>query len=73
LNYRGIDIVGKVAIGICTISMIPFALFCILGASKVDPKRWLDQPEGGFWGVDWRLLLNTFFWNINFWVSLTLL
>jgi amino acid transporter len=73
LNYRGLDIVGKVAIGICTISMIPFALFCILGASKVDPKRWLDQPEGGFWGVDWRLLLNTFFWNINFWVSLTLL
>jgi amino acid transporter len=69
LNYRGLDIVGKVAIVICLVSLFPFVLFCIIGATKVNPQRWLDQPEGGFWGVNWRLLLNTFFWNINFWES----
>lgn len=69
LNYRGLDIVGKVAIVICLLSLFPFVLFCIIGATKVNPSRWLEQPEGGFWGVNWRLLLNTFFWNINFWVS----
>lgn len=69
LNYRGLDIVGKVAIAICLMSLLPFVLFCIFGAAKVNPARWLEQPEGGFWGVNWRLLLNTFFWNINFWVS----
>lgn len=69
LNYRGLDIVGKVAIVICLVSLVPFVLFCVLGASKVVPSRWLQAPAGGFWAVDWRLLLNTFFWNINFWVS----
>lgn len=68
LNYRGLDIVGKVAIVICLVSLMPFVLFCFFGAFKVNPARWLERPEGGFWAVDWRLLLNTFFWNINFWV-----
>jgi hypothetical protein len=26
-------------------------------------------PESGLKGVNWRLLLNTFFWNINYWES----
>lgn len=69
LNYRGLDIVGKVAIVICLVSLIPFVIFCVVGAFKVQPKRWLDRPTGGFWAVNWRLMLNTFFWNINFWVS----
>jgi amino acid transporter len=69
LNYRGLDIVGNVAIVVCLVSLMPFAVFCILGVSHVDPTRWLQAPEGGLAGVDWRLLLNTFFWNINFWES----
>lgn len=68
LNYRGLDIVGKIAIVICLMSLLPFVIFCVIGAFKVNPNRWLEMPPGGFWGVDWRLLLNTFFWNINFWV-----
>ncbi len=71
LNYRGLDIVGSVAIAICLISLMPFVVFCVVGAFKVDPSRWVQTVPGGFWGVDWRLLLNTFFWNINFWVSLS--
>mmetsp|Transcript_5955 Transcript_5955/g.8361 ORF Transcript_5955/g.8361 Transcript_5955/m.8361 type:complete len:627 (-) Transcript_5955:35-1915(-) len=69
LNYRGLDIVGAMAIGICLLSMLPFAVFCVLGAFKVQPARWLQTPVGGIAAVDWRLLLNTFFWNINFWDS----
>jgi amino acid transporter len=69
LNYRGLDIVGSVAIVICLVSLVPFIVFCVVGAFKVDPSRWTETVPGGFWGVDWQLLLNTFFWNINFWVK----
>jgi amino acid transporter len=51
------------------LSLLPFIIFCVMGARKVDPAKWLIVPTGGFRGVDWRLLLNTFFWNINFWES----
>lgn len=69
LNYRGLDVVGAMAVGICLLSMLPFAIFCLLGSFKVKPERWLSGPATGLVGVDWRLLLNTFFWNINFWDS----
>ena len=69
LNYRGLDIVGNVAIVICLVSLLPFIVFCVIGSTKVQPERWFVTPPGGFVGVDWKLLLNTFFWNINFWVS----
>lgn len=65
----GLDIVGNVAIVICLVSLMPFVVFCVLGAAKVQPARWLVGPELGIAGVNWRLLLNTFFWNINYWVS----
>ena len=69
LSYRGLDVVGNVAIVVCLLSLMPFLVFCLLGSFKVDPARWLVAPPGGWRGVDWRLLLNTFFWNINFWES----
>lgn len=69
LNYRGLDIVGKLAIAICLLSLMPFIVFCVIGATKVDPTRWFIAPPGGIYGVNWSLLFNTFFWNINFWVS----
>jgi hypothetical protein len=71
--------------------LLPFAVFSILGASKVDPSNWLlgpnvakgnddandtgdtqspaDDGQGGVdgsWGdVNWRVLLNCLFWNVN--------
>jgi amino acid transporter len=69
LTYRGLDVVGNVAILVCLLSLMPFAAFCVLAAPRVDPSRWALAPAGGWRGVDWRLLLNTFFWNINFWES----
>jgi amino acid transporter len=69
LSYRGLDVVGNVAIIVCGLSLLPFLVFCVIGSFKVKPSRWLETPPGGFWAVDWRLLLNTFFWNINYWES----
>eukprot|EP01041_Mallomonas_annulata_P006894 gene6894-13989_t len=69
VNYMGLDVVGKTAIVVCVLSMIPFVLFCIIGAFSVQPHRWTVQPPDGFTGVNWRLFLNTFFWNINYWES----
>ena len=69
LNYRGLDIVGKVAIMLCAFTMLPFIVFCLLGAGKLQPERWYVQPEEGWRGIKWNLFLNTFFWNINYWDS----
>ena len=69
LNYRGIDIVGNFAIVLCLLTLLPFVVFCLCGLPFVDPTRWMQAPPGGFWAVDWQLLLNTFFWNINYWVG----
>ena len=32
---------------ICLLSLLPFVVFCIYGAFKVDPKRWLETPTDG--------------------------
>jgi len=69
LNFRGLDVVGKVAIIICACSLAPFVVFCVIGSFKVETSRWLEGPPGGFDAINWRLLLNTFYWNINFWDS----
>lgn len=69
LNYRGLEIVGKLLIIICIVSMFPFLLFCLIGLFKVNPKRLLVTPVNGINGVNWRLFLNSFFWNINYWES----
>lgn len=41
----------------------------LIGLPYVKVSRWFGTKPGGFAAVDWRLLLNTFFWNINFWES----
>lgn len=69
LNYRGLDLVGKFSMVLCVLTLLPFLVFCLCGVPHVDPQRWLIVPAGGFWAVDWQLLLNTFFWNINYWES----
>lgn len=106
LTYRGLDVVGNLALYLSVISLTPFVAFCIVGAFHVQPDRWLHGPtldptmcatdytssidtgsagtvaeasaslsnDGGvcygtYADVNWRLLLNTFFWNINYWDS----
>jgi len=56
-------------VAVCLLSLCPFVIFCVAGIPQIQPHRWLQAPPGGIKGVDWALLLNTFFWNINFWES----
>jgi len=96
LTYRGLDVVGNLALYLSVISLTPFIAFCFVGAFYLKPERWWHGPNidpslcasasdgigtdamlsdsgihcyGSYRDVNWRLLLNTFFWNINYWDS----
>ena len=42
LNYRGLDLIGKLSVYICLFSLMPFVVFCIVGSFKVVPSRWAE-------------------------------
>lgn len=67
LNYRGLEFIGNTVGFICAFTLLPFVVFCVYGMTKMDYSRLLVTPQNGLDGVNWRLLLNTFFWNINYW------
>ncbi|KAL7552239.1 hypothetical protein ACHAWF_015461 [Thalassiosira exigua] len=46
VNYRGLDIVGKVSTLIFLLAMTPFVLMVIIGTRTVDPQKWLQTPTG---------------------------
>jgi amino acid transporter len=46
VNYRGLEIVGKVFIILLVISMTPFLIMVLIGISKVNPERWTQTPNG---------------------------
>ena len=68
-NYRGLEFVGSAVTVICIFTLLPFIVFCVYGMTEMDYSRLLEVPVNGLNGVKWRLLLNTFFWNINYWES----
>jgi amino acid transporter len=45
VNWRGLEIVGHLSVGICILSMSPFVILCLIGMWKVDPSRWFIMPE----------------------------
>ena len=45
INYRGLDIVGHASLLVCIIAMSPFVIMVLVGASQVDPHRWLQTPN----------------------------
>lgn len=81
INWRGLAVVGDMSLSICFMSMLPFILFCILGAGKVDASKWMilptpalnhqdDEQVGiipitAIGGVMIRPYLNNMFWNLN--------
>ena len=69
LNYRGLEFVGYSVTAICIFTLFPFVVFCAIGVTKMQPGRLLNTLPGGVSAIKWRLLLNTFFWNINYWES----
>ncbi|KAK7386823.1 hypothetical protein VNO78_27160 [Psophocarpus tetragonolobus] len=70
LNYRGLTIVGVVAVLLGVFSLFPFVVMGLLSIPDLKPSRWcvanLDD-------VDWNLYFNTLFWNLNYWDSISTL
>lgn len=70
MNYRGLTIVGWVAILLGVFSLLPFIVMGVIAIPKIEPSRWLIVDLGT---VNWSLYLNTLFWNLNYWDSISTL
>ncbi|KAL8201120.1 hypothetical protein R6Q57_012459 [Mikania cordata] len=69
MNFRGLTIVGWVAVLLGIFSLVPFIIMGFISIPKIEPTRWLVVDLH----VDWNLYLNTLFWNLNFWDSISTL
>ncbi|KAG4125612.1 hypothetical protein ERO13_D10G107000v2 [Gossypium hirsutum] len=70
LTYRGLTIVGWVAVLLGVFSILPFVVMGFVSIPKLKPSRWLVVNMNH---VDWNLYLNTLFWNLNYWDSISTL
>ncbi|KAM7264186.1 hypothetical protein ACFE04_001869 [Oxalis oulophora] len=70
MNYRGLTIVGGVAILLGIFSLLPFVVMGIISIPNINPSRWFVVSLET---VDWNLYLNTLFWNLNYWDSISTL
>ncbi|XP_010538333.1 PREDICTED: probable polyamine transporter At1g31830 isoform X2 [Tarenaya hassleriana] len=70
MNYRGLTIVGWAAVLLGILSVFPFVVMGFISIPKLEPSRWLVMDLNH---VDWNLYLNTLFWNLNYWDSISTL
>lgn len=70
MNYRGLTIVGCVAVFLGVFSLLPFVVMGLIAIPKIEPSRWFVVNTHH---VDWNLYLNTLFWNLNYWDSISTL
>lgn len=70
MNYRGMTIVGSVAVLLGTLSIVPFIIMGFVSIPKISPSRWFVSD---LHNVNWNLYLNTLFWNLNYWDSISTL
>ncbi|XP_068650638.1 probable polyamine transporter At1g31830 [Aristolochia californica] len=70
MNYRGLTIVGWVAVFLGVFSLLPFAVMSFAAIPKLKPSRWIVVD---LHSVNWNLYLNTLFWNLNYWDSISTL
>ncbi|RHN66722.1 putative amino acid/polyamine transporter I [Medicago truncatula] len=70
LNYRGLTIVGFVAVCLGIFSLLPFVVMGFISIPKLEPSRWVEVDLKD---IDWSLYLNTLFWNLNYWDSISTL
>ncbi|KAH7852500.1 hypothetical protein Vadar_025565 [Vaccinium darrowii] len=70
MNYRGLTIVGWVAILLGVFSILPFVVMGLVAIPRLKPSRCsvVDLQT-----VDWGLYMNTLFWNLNYWDSISTL
>ncbi|KAK3006550.1 hypothetical protein RJ639_017705 [Escallonia herrerae] len=70
MNYRGLTIVGWVAILLGIFSILPFVVMGLVVIPRLEPSRWFVADLDN---VNWGLYLNTLFWNLNYWDSISTL
>ena len=70
MNYRGLTVVGWVAVLLGVFSILPFVVMGMVAIPELEPSRWfvIDLHN-----VNWGLYLNTLFWNLNYWDSISTL
>lgn len=70
LNYRGLTIVGITAVILTGFSLLPFFVLAVMAIPKIKVQRWAVMD---LTNIDWRIYLNTLFWNLNYWDSVSTL
>ncbi|EFJ04485.1 hypothetical protein SELMODRAFT_138613 [Selaginella moellendorffii] len=70
VNYRGLTIVGYTAVALGIFSLLPFVVLFFLAIPSLEPARWLEVDLRD---TNWTLYLNTLFWNLNYWDSVSTL
>lgn len=70
MNYRGLAVVGWLAVLLGVFSLLPFVVMGLISIPKLQPSRWLVV---NLHHIDWNLYLNTLFWNLNYWDSISTL
>ncbi|KAJ4729110.1 Amino acid/polyamine transporter [Melia azedarach] len=70
MNYRGLTIVGWVAVLLGVFSLLPFLVMGLVAIPQLEPSRWFVV---NLHNIDWNLYLNTLFWNLNYWDSISTL
>lgn len=70
MNYRGLAVVGWIAIMLGVFSVLPFFFMGLIAIPKLETSRWFVVDLNN---VNWGLYLNTLFWNLNYWDSVSTL
>ncbi|XP_057734788.1 probable polyamine transporter At1g31830 [Arachis stenosperma] len=70
MNYRGLTIVGWIAVFLGIFSLLPFMVMGVIAVPRLKPRRWIMVDLKN---VNWGLYLNTLFWNLNYWDSISTL
>ncbi|KAG8046592.1 hypothetical protein GUJ93_ZPchr0008g13619 [Zizania palustris] len=70
MNYRGLTIVGWVSVFLGVFSLLPFFVMGLIAIPRIEPSRWFEMDLSN---VNWGLYLNTLFWNLNYWDSISTL
>ncbi|XP_009355626.2 probable polyamine transporter At1g31830 isoform X2 [Pyrus x bretschneideri] len=70
MNYRGMTIVGWAATLLGVFSLLPFIFMGFIAIPELNPSNWFVV---NLETVNWTMYLNTLFWNLNYWDSISTL
>ncbi|GMH34377.1 hypothetical protein BSKO_02211 [Bryopsis sp. KO-2023] len=67
-NYLGLTVVGRTAVVLSAIVLLPFAVMAGWAIPKINPRNWTKFNSKQFSG-SFMKYLNIMFWNLNYWDS----